>query len=103
MSKLRTLIEDRIRAAKGEEGSARVRGDFNAQDWNSDLAIELQGLLDRATDADSISLNKHDAELIADFLQSNEDKFVDLLVNRRVSLAGLHSLNLMNQLRDHKG
>lgn len=100
MSKLHTLIEDRIRAAKGEEGSARVKGDFAAQDWHSDLANELQRLLDRtANTVDAIELDKDDAERIADFIEANEDKFVDWLVKCRVSLAGRHSLNLMNQLR----
>lgn len=103
MSTLQTLIEDRIRAAKGEEQSARIKGDFDAQDWHGDLASELQSLLDRSPLHNAIELDKNDAEALADFLADNEESFVEFLYKRRVSLPRRHSDNLKNALRGGVG
>lgn len=104
MTALYTALEKRIAEAKAEQISARAKGDFDGENWASDLVTELQSLIDRtATTIETIGLDKDDAGHIADFIEDNEAAFVDFLVTRRVSLAGRHSRNLMNQLRDYKG
>lgn len=99
MNKLVTLIEARIAEAKADAMTARGKGDFDAENWNSDLKSELQRLLDRAPDADCICLDKDDAERIADFLSDHQEAFVEALYKNRVSLPRRHVGNLNNTLR----
>ncbi len=103
MNTLHTLIADRIRAARAEEQSARIKGDFDAQDWHGDLAVELQALLDRSPLHNAIELDKDDAAALADYLADNEESFLDFLYKRRVSLPRRHSDNLRNTLRGGVG
>lgn len=100
MTALQAAIEKRIAEAKDAAARATAKGDFDSASFDSALTTELQSLLDRtATGTDVIELDADDAQYIADFLDENEDGFVDLLMKRRVTLPGRHSLNLLNQLR----
>jgi len=100
MTALQNAIENRIAEACDAADSATAKGDFDTANFNRDLVTEVQSLLFRTgTRTEVIELDKDDAEQIADFIEEHEEAFVDLLLKRRVSLPGRHSLNLMNQLR----
>lgn len=104
MTALANALTKRINEATDEMESALQSGNFAMRLFNQELKEELQTLLDRsAANVETIELDKPDAQHLADFIEANEQKFVEFLVSRRVSLAGRHSLNLMNQLRDHEG
>lgn len=102
MTTLQIAIEKRIAEAREATVRATAKGDFATASFNDDLRLELQNLLDRTASAvDVTELDADDASRIADFIEANEEAFVEFLLARRVSLAGRHSLNLMNQLRGH--
>lgn len=100
MTALATAIQKRIQQATEEMDTATRKGAFAEADFSRDLIIELRRLLDRtASTVEVIELDKDDAARIADFLEVKEGLFIELLIERRVSLPGRHSLNLINQLR----